>query len=221
MLDALDAIVLPFLESLYASVGYAGVVIAMTIESCAIPLPSELILPFAGWSVSRGVIEPVTNVPWNYWGAVAAGVAGNTLGSLASYAIGAYGGRPLVERYGRYVLLGAHDLELADRWFARWGRQTVFWARLLPVVRTFIALPAGIAKMELWPFVWLTFAGSLPWCWALAYAGVRLAENWNRVRDAMHGFDVTVGLAVAALFALALWHRIRAIRAAARHRAAL
>ena len=111
MLEALDAIVLPFLESLYERFGYVGVVIAMTIESCAIPLPSELILPFAGWSVSRGLVEPLTSSPWSYWGAVFAGVLGNTLGSLASYAIGAYGGRPLVERYGKYVLISAHDLK--------------------------------------------------------------------------------------------------------------
>src|SRR6266850_7965018 len=111
-----------------------------------------------------------------------------------------------IERWGRWVLLSPHELELADRWFSRWGRQTVFWARLLPVVRTFIALPAGIARMELWPFVWLTFAGSLPWCWALAYAGVRLAENWHLVHEKMHGFDTAVGVLVALVLAAALLH---------------
>src|SRR6266516_4756497 len=108
------------------------------------------------------------------------------------------------------------ELELAERWFARWGRQTVFWARLLPVVRTFIALPAGIAQMELGPFVWLTFAGSLPWCWALAYAGFKLAENWNVVHEKMHGFDTAVGVLVALVLAAALLHRVRALRTAAR-----
>src|SRR5882724_2000402 len=126
------------------------------------------------------------------------------------------GGRPAIERWGRFVLLGHRELELAERWFARWGRQTVFWARLLPVVRTFIALPAGIAQMELWPFVWLTFAGSLPWCWALAYAGFKLAENWNVVHEKMHGFDTAVGVLVALVLAAALLHRVRALRTAAR-----
>src|SRR5207245_1110598 len=103
--------------------------------------------------------------------------ASRPVGPLVAYAVGVRGGRPAIERWGRFVLLGHRELELAERWFARWGRQTVFWARLLPVVRTFIALPAGIAQMELWPFMWLTFAGSLPWCWALAHAGFKLGEN--------------------------------------------
>src|SRR6185503_1507778 len=101
-----------------------------TIESCAIPLPSELILPFAGWSVSRGLVEPLTSSPWSYWGAVLAGVLGNTIGSLASYAIGAYGGRPLVERYGKYVLITAHDRKLAERCVSRFGESTVFCSLL-------------------------------------------------------------------------------------------
>ena len=125
MLDVLDGIVLPFLESLYARFGYVGVAIAMTIESAAIPIPSELILPFAGWSVARGVTEPLTGAAWSYWGAVVAGVVGNTAGSLASYAVGAFGGRPLLDRWGRYLLISAHDLDLADRWFARYGSATI------------------------------------------------------------------------------------------------
>jgi len=209
VLDALDAIVLPFLESLYASVGYAGVVIAMTIESCAIPLPSELILPFAGWSVSRGVIEPVTNVPWNYWGAVAAGVAGNTLGSLASYAIGAYGGRPLVERYGRYVLLSAHDLEIADRWFARYGEATVFFSRMLPIVRTFISLPAGVARMSIWRFLFFSIAGAIPWVMLLVWGGVQLGDHWRDLKGALKGLDYLVAAVIVVGVAVFVWRHVR------------
>src|SRR5687768_12693233 len=119
----------------------------MAIESAAIPLPLELILPFAGWSVSKGLTEPLTSSPWSYWGAVIAGVVGNTLGSLASYAIGAYGGRPLVERYGKYVLISAHDLELADRWFARYGEATVFFSCMLAIGRAFVSISVWIARI--------------------------------------------------------------------------
>src|SRR5213594_2214420 len=189
MLGRLLAAATAFIVGVISAGGYTGIVVLMAIESACVPLPSEIIMPFAGYLVYRGELSLV--------GVAVAGAAGCVVGSLAAYAVGARGGRPAIERWGRWVLLSPHELALADRWFARWGRQTVFWARLLPVVRTFIALPAGVARMELWPFIWLTFAGSLPWCWALAYAGVRLAENWNTVRDAMHGFDVTIGVIVA------------------------
>jgi membrane protein DedA with SNARE-associated domain len=189
--------------------GYLGIVVLMAIESACIPLPSEIIMPFAGYLVYRGEL--------GLMGVALAGALGCVVGSLVAYAVGARGGRAAIERWGRFVLLGHGELALAERWFARWGRQTVFWARLLPVVRTFIALPAGIAKMELWPFVWLTFAGSLPWCWALAYAGFKLAENWDEVHEKMHGFDTAVAALVAVVFAAALLHRLRALRTTPRH----
>jgi membrane protein DedA with SNARE-associated domain len=209
MLERLVAAVTAFIVGSISAGGYGGIVLLMAIESACIPLPSEIIMPFAGYLVYRGELGLV--------GVSVAGAVGCVVGSLVAYAVGARGGRPAIERWGRWVLLSPHELELADRWFARWGRQTVFWARLLPVVRTFIALPAGVARMEPWPFIWLTFAGSLPWCGALAYAGVRLAENWNRVREALHGVDVAVAGVVALGLAWALWHRIRAVRAASRH----
>ncbi len=208
MLERLVGVATGFIVAAISAGGYAGIVFLMAIESACIPLPSEIIMPFAGYLVYRGEL--------GLFGVSLAGAFGCVVGSLVAYAVGARGGRPAIERWGRWVLLSPHELELADRWFARWGRATVFWARLLPVVRTFIALPAGIARMELWPFVWLTFAGSLPWCWALAYAGVRLAENWARVRETLHGLDVAVAGLVALGFALAIWHRIRALRAAPR-----
>ena len=209
MLDALDAIVLPFLESLYERFGYIGVVIAMTIESCAIPLPSELILPFAGWSVSRGLIEPLTSSPWSYWAAVLAGVLGNTLGSLASYAIGAYGGRPLVERYGRYVLISAHDLELAERWFARFGEATVFFSRMLPIVRTFISVPAGIARMPLWRFTLFSILGAVPWVMLLVWGGMQLGDHWLELKQSLKGLDYLVAAAIIAAVGIFIWRHVR------------
>jgi membrane protein DedA with SNARE-associated domain len=209
VLEALDAIVLPFLESLYERFGYVGVVIAMTIESCAIPLPSELILPFAGWSVSRGLIEPLTSSPWSYWGAVLAGVVGNTLGSLASYAIGAYGGRPLVERYGKYVLISAHDLELAERWFAHFGEATVFFSRMLPIVRTFISVPAGIARMPLWRFTLFSLLGAIPWVMLLVWGGMQLGDHWLDLKQSLKGLDYLVVAVIVAAVGLFVWRHVR------------
>ena len=210
MLERVFGAATAFIVAVISAGGYGGIVALMAIESACIPLPSEIIMPFAGYLVYRGDLGLL--------GVSVAGAFGCVVGSLLAYAVGAAGGRPAIERWGRWVLLSPHDLDLAERWFARWGRATVFWARLLPVVRTFIALPAGIAKMELWPFVWLTFAGSLPWCLALAYFGFKLAENWNEVREKLHGLDVAVGTVVALGLAFALWHRVRAVRNAA-HRA--
>jgi membrane protein DedA with SNARE-associated domain len=202
MLERLIGTATSFIVAVISGGGYGGIVALMAIESACIPLPSEIIMPFAGYLVYRGEL----GMP----GVAVAGAVGCVVGSLVAYGVGAAGGRPAIEHWGRWVLLSRRELDLAERWVARWGRQTVFWARLLPIVRTFIALPAGIAKMDLFPFVWLTFAGSLPWCWALAYAGYKLAENWNEVREKMHGFDTAVGVALALLIVAAIWHRIRA-----------
>lgn len=208
MIDALEGFVIPFLESLYTAFGYAGVVVAMTIESAAIPLPSEIVLPFAGWMVSRGLAEPVTGAAWSYWGAVTAGVVGNTLGSLLSYWIGRLGGRPLLDRYGRYVLISRHDLEAADRWFARWGEATVFFSRMLPIVRTFISVPAGVARMPVWRFTLFSVLGAVPWVMLLVWGGVVLGANWGEVKRMLRGLDYLVGAAVLVLVALYLWRHV-------------
>ena len=209
MLEAIDAIVIPFLEALYERFGYVGVVIAMAIESAAIPLPSELILPFAGWSVSKGLTEPLTSSPWSYWGAVIAGVVGNTVGSLASYAIGAYGGRPLVERYGKYVLISAHDLELADRWFARYGEATVFFSRMLPIVRTFISVPAGIARMPLWRFTLFSILGAVPWVMLLVWGGMQLGDHWLELKHNLRGLDYLIAAVILLGVGLFVWRHVR------------
>jgi len=210
LIDALDQFVLPFIDSLYGRLGYIGVVIAMSIESAAIPIPSELILPFAGWSVARGVIEPLTQSPWTYWGAVLAGVIGNTAGSLVGYTVGAFGGRPLLDRYGRYVLISMHDLDIADRWFARWGDLTVFFSRMLPIVRTFISIPAGVARMPLWRFVLFSVAGAIPWVMLLVWGGLVLGDRWQDIKGALRGLDYLVAAAVILLVGLFVWRHVRA-----------
>ncbi len=209
MLDALDAIVVPFLESFYRTFGYVGVVIAMAIESATIVLPSELILGFAGWMVSRGLIEPLTGVAWSYWGAVIAGVIGNTLGSVVAYAVGMYGGRPLLERWGRYVLISTHDLDLADRWFQRYGDATVFFSRMLPVVRTCISVPAGIARMPLWRFTLFSLAGTVPWVMLLVWGGSVLGDHWLELKHSLKGLEYAVAAALAALVGVFLWRHLR------------
>jgi len=160
----------------------------MGIESACIPLPSEVIMPFSGYLVSVGRFRLA-------WVAVA-GALGCNLGSLVAYYVGSQGGRPLVEKYGRYVLITRHDLQMADRFFARYGDWAVFIARLLPVIRTFIALPAGVARMNVVRFHVYTFLGSLPWCWVLAYAGLKLGEHWRDLRYYFHRFDTVIGILV-------------------------
>lgn len=209
MLAFIDQIVIPFLNSLYGAVGYLGVAVAMTIESAMIPLPSELILPYAGFLVSSpGQLEPLTHQPWNFWLVVVVATLGNTLGSLIAYAIGAWGGRPFLERFGRYLLIRPHEIEIADRFFRRWGGPTVFVGRLLPIVRTFISFPAGVTRMPLRTFVVYSVAGALPWSILLAYAGVLLGENWTEIRRVLQPFDLLIALAALAAVVLFVWWRL-------------
>lgn len=178
-----------FIKSLIAATGYGGIVILMAIESACIPLPSELIMPFAGYLVFTGTMKLL-------WVATA-GAIGCNLGSLVAYEIGRYGGRSLVERYGRWVLMGRRELDWADRFFARWGYLAVFVARMLPVVRTFIALPAGIARMPRVRFHLYTFLGSWPWCFLLAWFGMKMGENWRQLGNYLHKFDVVIVAIIA------------------------
>jgi membrane protein DedA with SNARE-associated domain len=177
--------------------GYAGVVLLMGIESACIPLPSEIIMPFAGYLVHTGRFQLL-------WAATA-GALGCNLGSVIAYEIGCYGGRPLVEKYGRYFWLNRHDLDLAERFFDRFGSAAVFIGRLLPVIRTFIALPAGLAKMPRFRFHLYTFLGSWPWCFALAWVGMKLGEQWEtdpRLKQWLHRLDLLI---VIALLGAGIW----------------
>ena len=188
--------------------GYAGIALLMAIESACIPLPSEIIMPFSGYLVSTGRFDL-------FWVATA-GALGCNIGSTLAYYVGAYGGRRAAERWGRYLLIDPHDLAIADRLFQRWGSATVFLSRLLPVVRTFIALPAGIAGMNQAKFQLYTFLGSWPWCFALAYVGMKLGEAWNSdpaLKDTLHRFDAVI---LAALLGGAAWWVWRHVRGARR-----
>jgi membrane protein DedA with SNARE-associated domain len=211
MLERLIALLAGFIVATISALGYAGIVLLMAIESACIPLPSEIIMPFSGYLAFTGRFDLAL--------AATAGAIGCNLGSALAYAVGYFGGRPLVERWGRYALLNRRDLELVDRFFARWGGITVFICRLLPVVRTFIALPAGIAHMPQLRFHLYTFLGSWPWCYALAYVGFRLGEAWEsdpRLKQAFHDFHAVI-VALGVLFlAWYLWrhwkHRLPARR---------
>jgi membrane protein DedA with SNARE-associated domain len=209
MLAFIDQIVIPFLNALYGAVGYIGVMVAMAIESAMIPLPSELILPYAGFLVSDpSQLEPLTRVQWNYWIVVIVATVGNTIGSVIGYAIGARGGRPFLERYGRYLLIRPHEIELADRFFDRYGAATAFFSRLLPIVRTFISFPAGVARMPLGKFIFYSSAGALPWSMALVFAGERLGADWTDIRHALQPFDLLIAVAVVAAVVLFVWWRL-------------
>lgn len=194
MTENILAAVFVFIKWMISATGYWGIVALMAIESACIPLPSELIMPFAGYLVYEGRFQLL-------WAATA-GAIGCNLGSVIAYELGYFGGRPVVEKYGRYILLSRVELDWADRFFLRWGHAAVFIARLLPVVRTFIALPAGIARMPRVRFHVYTFLGSWPWCFALAYLGMKLGENWRVLGKYFHQFDLVIG---ALLIIGAVW----------------
>jgi len=176
-----------FITAVISAMGYGGVVLLMAVESACIPLPSEIIMPFAGYLAYRGEMS--------LQGAALAGAIGCVVGSVPAYYLGKLGGRPLIERYGRYVLVSRGDLDLADRLFQRFGQWVILSGRLLPVVRTFIAFPAGVARMPMGRFLVFTFVGSFPWCLVLAWAGKKLGEAWHtdpRLRDAYHRFELVI-----------------------------
>jgi membrane protein DedA with SNARE-associated domain len=198
LLDRIIAPLAAFIIATISSMGYLGIVLLMAIESACIPLPSEIIMPFSGYLVSTGRFE--------LWLVATAGALGCNVGSTVAYAVGYWGGRPLVEKWGGYLLMSRRDLALVDRFFQRYGSITVFVCRLLPLVRTFIALPAGIARMPQAKFQIYTFLGSWPWCFGLAYIGAKLGERWDsdpELRNVMHRFDFVI---VAVLVVGIAWY---------------
>jgi len=201
MIDRLMSGVTAWVVAMIAALGYGGIVLLMAIESACVPLPSEVTMPFSGYLVATGRFS--LNL------VAIAGAFGCLLGSYVAYYAGASGGRWLLERYGRYVLIAPQEIELADRFFARWGSATVFWSRLLPVVRTFIAFPAGVARMRLLPFTIYTLAGSYIWCFALAYAGMKMGEHWKALGPYFHRFDGVIALLFAAAGAAVLYQRLK------------
>ena len=199
---------LAFSSDVYEFMGWFGVIVLMAIESTAIPLPSEIIMPLAGWYL---VLDEGHGVPHvilaGFWGAV-----GSLIGSLAEYYISKWGGRPLIEKYGKYLLITPHDLSRADRWFQTRGELTVFVARMIPGVRGFISIPAGIAHMNVLKFSIFTFLGALPWTLGLAWGGFLLGENYHAILQVSKPFDIPIiGIAIT-LIAWFLWRRIREVR---------
>ena len=208
MLGFIDTAVIPFLQNLYAAVGYLGVFFAMVIESTLLPIPSELILPLAGFMVSdTSQVEPLTHAPWNFWVVVLIGVAGNTTGSLCGYALGAWLGRPFLDRWGRYLLIRKHEVDQAESFFARWGSPTAFISRLLPGIRSVISFIAGVSHMPIGRFTAYSTLGAIPWTIALVYAGTVLGANWITIRDDLRPFDTLILLACAAAVAVFVWWR--------------
>ncbi|MFC1992947.1 DedA family protein [Chloroflexota bacterium] len=180
----------------------------MAIESACIPLPSEIIMPLSGWMLIKNQSLPAIHTLV----AGAYGALGCTIGSVIAYGIGIWGGRPLLEKYGKYILVSSHDLDTADRWFTRYGSWAIFISRLLPVVRTFISLPAGIARMNLAKFSIYTFLGSFIWCAGLAYGGYQLGEHWEQIRVAMRPFDPIIIAITIALIGLYIYRHIKHIK---------
>lgn len=197
-MHGLEDSIVTFVTSTYAAGGYAAVILLMALESCCIPIPSEVILPLAGFLVAQG--------KFTFAEALAAGTIGGLIGSCVAYAIGALGGRPLMMRYGRYVLISEADAARADLFFAKHGDATTFFSRLLPVIRTFISLPAGITRMNFGKFVLYTVTGSIIWNVALIYAGELLGQNWLRVREVLQRFDY---LFAALILAAIAWYIYR------------
>jgi membrane protein DedA with SNARE-associated domain len=177
----------------------------MAIESAAIPLPSEIIMPLAGWMLVK---DHGLGWPWLLLAAFC-GALGNLIGSLVGYYVGVWGGRPMVRRYGRYLLISHHDLDVAERWFDRHGRWTVLFSRMLPVVRTFISVPAGVARMPVWQFSVYTFAGSYPWSLGLAWGGFVLGEHWERIRNWMRPADIPIIIVTLLLIGLYVYRHVR------------
>jgi membrane protein DedA with SNARE-associated domain len=203
---AIEAQLVAFLQQLFQTIGWGGVVVIMALESANIPIPSEVTMPLAGWMLVEARNMPALQSLWlgGLYGAI-----GCTIGSVVSYWLGAWGGRPLVQRYGKYILVHEEDLERADRWFARWGDWAVFVSRLLPIVRTFISFPAGVVRMNFWRFLIFSFVGSFIWCAALAAGGFYFGKNWEQLRAIMRPFDIPIAIILLAAGAYYVYRHVR------------
>ncbi len=178
-----------FVINVISTTGYFGILLFMTLESAAIPIPSEIIMPFSGFLVFEGEFKLLWVV---FWGAV-----GNLLGSIILYAVGFYGGRRFLEKYGRWVFISYHDIEIADRLFSKYGQMIIFVSRMLPVIRTYISFPAGVARMDFRKFCLYTFAGSLPWAYVLTQAGVIMGKNWTQLEPYFRKFNFIIAIFLA------------------------
>ena len=190
--------------AIITAMGYPGIALLMALGSACIPLPSEIVMPFAGYLVAQGTFGLVA--------AATAGAIGSSIGSTLAYAVGRRGGRPLIETYGRYVFINLHDLDRADRFFARFGSAAVLIGQMIPIIRSFIAFPAGIVRMPFPRFIAFAIAGAWPWSFLLTWLGMKLGAAWNsdpRVKAAFHSFDVVIVIMVVAGAGWYLWRKVR------------
>lgn len=204
MLDSALASLGTMIEHVISTMGPLGVSLLMAIESCNIPLPSEAILPFAGYLVSQGHMSIHT--------AAFAGAIGCVIGSIPSYYIGYFGGRPFVEKYGKWFLVSKKDLEMADKWEQKYGNLAFFLCRMLPIVRTFISLPAGILKADVKQFALFTFLGSLIWSYPLVFVGMKLGEHSEALKAIWHKFDLAIVLILSVLFVMYIIHHFKNLK---------
>lgn len=204
MIDAILTPIVAWMTAVLTDLSYFGVILLMAIESMNIPLPSEVILPFTGYLVSQGAM--------NFHLAALSGAVGCVVGSVFSYALGYFGGRPFLERYGKWLLIHEGDLNTSEKYFQKHGQLLFFVGRMLPVVRTFISLPAGILKVPFWPFIALTFLGSWIWSYALVAVGMNLGDHWEELSPVWHKFDVLIVLLAAIGFSLYIWRHVKKVR---------
>lgn len=201
MIYDIFALISSFVINVISTLGYGGIFILMALESALIPIPSEIIMPFSGFLVFEEKFSFLAVVLW--------GTFGNLVGSIAAYILGYYGGRLLIEKYGKFIFISHHELDLADSWFKKYGGISVFFSRMLPAVRTFISLPAGIARMPFLKFCIYTFLGSLPWSFVLTYAGVVSGGNWYILGPYFRKFDWAIGILGVLLLGLFIYHKIK------------
>ena len=204
MIDSLLLWLSETMEHIITVLGPWGVSLLMAIESCNIPLPSEAVLPFAGILVNKGVM--------NFHIAAIFGAIGCVLGSIPSYYLGYFGGRPFIEKYGKYFLVSQKDLEDADKWVDKYGDWAFFICRMLPVIRTFISFPAGILRARKRVFFTLTFLGSLLWCYVLVFVGVKMGENMEALKSIWHKFDAVIILACLILGGIYVYKHIKNLK---------
>jgi membrane protein DedA with SNARE-associated domain len=208
-MSSLESSILNFIQQAYNAIGWAGVVALMTAESACIPIPSEIIMPLAGWFLIKDAGLPVSfNLVAGLLGAL-----GCTIGSLIAYWVGGKVGRPVLNKYGKYILITHHDLDRAEAWFKKYGEWAAFLTRLLPVVRTFISLFVGIAKMPIWKFIVYTFLGSFIWCTALSFGGYLLGAHWEDLRNAMRPFDIPIAALIVLLIGWYIYLHIKRSKA--------
>ena len=204
MLNEIILAIVNWIESIVTQMGPWGIALLMAIESCNIPLPSEAILPFAGYLVTKGTFSIHTAA---FFGAI-----GCVLGSIPSYYLGYFGGRKFIEKYGKYFLISKHDLEVADKWVDKYGDWSFFICRMLPVVRTFISLPAGILKARKRTFFIFTFIGSLIWSYLLVWVGVKVGQNTQALKHIWHKFDAVIIIACLILGIIYIYHHVKNLK---------